>query len=173
LPSPSPTTPSVSGYLCWRPPPNFGTLGVVEMSIELTVYLAREAMPVLSVWAQTVVDTGFLAELDSDFDVDTFTGFLPCRYDGADAGFEYASGPIEFVDGLELPSDFDFSVTFTTHSSPRELASSVVCAAVLCALGRGILVDPQADVAVSAEDAISWARDQLEELANLLNDGAA
>ena len=134
------------------------------MSVELTVYMERTAMPSPRDWAQAIVDAGFPAELDAEFDVDTFSGFLPCRYDGVEAGFEYLSGPIEFVDELELPSEFDFSVTFTTHSSMRELASSVVSAAALCSLSAGILVDPQADVAVPASDVISWAREQLEEI---------
>jgi len=132
------------------------------MSVELTVYMARTAMPSPPDWAQAIVDAGFPAELDVEFDVDTFSGFLPCRYDGGEAGFEYLSGPIEFVDDLELPSEFDFSVTFVTHSSMRELASSVVSAATLCSMTAGILVDPQADVAVSASEAIAWAREQLE-----------
>jgi hypothetical protein len=134
------------------------------MSIDLTVYMARTAMPSPGDWAQAIVDVGFPAELDAEFDVDDFTGFLPCRYAGVDAGFEYLSGPIEFVDDLELPSDFDFSVTFTTHSNMRELASSVVSAAVLCSLSGGILVDPQGDAAIAASGAIPWAREQLEEI---------
>lgn len=134
------------------------------MSIDLTVYMVRTEMPSPSEWAEAIVDAGFPAELDAELDVDEFSGFLPCRYAGADAGFEYSSGPIEFVDELELPSDFDFSVTFTTHSSMRELASSVVSAAVLCSLCGGILVDPQGDVAVAADGAIAWAREQLEEI---------
>lgn len=134
------------------------------MSVDFTVYMARTEMPSPAEWAEAIVDAGFPAELDAELDVDEFSGFLPCRYAGADAGFEYVSGPIEFVDGLELPSDFDFSVTFSTHSSLRELASSVVSAAVLCSLCRGILVDPQGDVAVDADGAIAWAREQIEEI---------
>ena len=107
---------------------------------------------------------GFPAELDSDFDVDEFTGFLPCRYDGADSGFEYFGSTVEPEDDLELPSGLDFSVTLSTHSDMRELACSVVCASLLCSLTGGILVDPQADVTVSAADAITWAREQLMEI---------
>lgn len=134
------------------------------MSVDLTVYLPRRAMPDPHDWANAIAEAGFPAELDPDFDVDDFSGFLPCRYAGAEAGFEYQSGSIEIVDELELPDDFDFSVTFATHSSMRELASSVVSAAVLCWISRGVLVDPQADVAVAADDAIAWARGQLEEI---------
>jgi hypothetical protein len=118
---------------------------------DLTVYLAREHMPNPSGWASAIVDAGFSAELDANFD-------------GAESGFEYASGPIEYVDDLELPNDFDFSVTFATQSDERELAASVVAAAVLCSLSKGILVDPQADITVESNDAIEWAREQLDEL---------
>ena len=134
------------------------------MSVDLTVYLSRGAMPTPSAWADAIIESGFPAELDAAFDVDAFSGFLPCSFDGEDAAFDYLSGPIEFVDELELPSDFDFSVTFSTHSEMRELASSVVCAAILCSVSRGILVDPQADEVVRAEDAVAWAREMLEEI---------
>jgi hypothetical protein len=134
------------------------------MSVEFIVYMSRESMPSPSLWAEAIEDRGFPAQLDEDFDVDEFSGFLPCRFDGADAGFEYFSGPAESIDGLELPSDFDFSVTFSTGSDTRQLASSVVCAAVLCAMSRGILVDPQADVTISGDEAAAWAREQLEDL---------
>ncbi len=134
------------------------------MSVELTVYLSREMMPDPKRWAEAIVEAGFSVELDLDFDVDSFSGYLPCRYAGADSGFEYSSGPIEFIDELELPNEFDFSVTFSTHSDMRELASSVVAAGVLCSVGRGILVDPQADVTVKSDDAVAWASDQLDEI---------
>jgi len=134
------------------------------MSVDFTVYMARHAMPEPREWAKAIQSAGFPAELDSEIDVDTFSGFLPCRYGDREAGFEYESGALEFVDGLELPPDFDFSVTFSTHSSERELASSVVAAAVLCSLSGGILVDPQADATVSADEAIAWARETIGEL---------
>jgi hypothetical protein len=134
------------------------------MSNELTVYLARETMPEPAVWARSILERGFDAEMDSDFDVEEFVGFLACRFDGEATGFEYSSGPIEYVDDLELPEEFDFSVTFTVHGDERELASATVCAAILCALGEGVLVDPQADSVVAAEDAVGWACDQLKDL---------
>jgi hypothetical protein len=135
-----------------------------QMSTELTVYLQRDAMPDPSDWALAIVERGFPAELDPEFDVDSFSGYLSCRFRGSGAGFEYSSGPIEFIDDVELPEDFDFSVTFCTDSDPEEFASSVVCAAVLCSLSDGVLVDPQADLVVSAADAISWARDMMTEV---------
>lgn len=134
------------------------------MSVDFFVYLSREAMPTPKEWARALVERGFPAELDEDFDVDDFSGFLPCSFDGVEAGFEYTSGSPEALDELELPGDCDFQVTFSTDSEARDLASSVVCAAVLCALSGGVLVDPRADLAVTAEDAVPWARERLEEI---------
>jgi hypothetical protein len=131
------------------------------MSVDLTVYLQRESMPTPEDWAEAIDELGFPAELDPEFDVDAFSGFLPCTFEDEDAGFEYESGPIEFVDDLELPSEFDFQVTLSTHSELRELSAAVVCAAVLCTIARGVLVDLQGDIRVTAEDAVSWAREQL------------
>lgn len=144
--------------------PNLIGFPGLTMSVEFTVYMPRAQMPTPSDWAEAIADAGFPAELDAAFDVEEFSGFLPCRYAGAEAGFEYSSGPIEFVDELELPSEFDFSVTFATHSSLRELASSVVSAAVLCSVSGGVLVDPQGAMAVAADGVIAWARDQLGEI---------
>ena len=133
------------------------------MSVDLVVFTARSTMPAPSAWARAIVDAGFPAELDPDFDVDDFSGFLPCRYGGVDAGFEYLAGPPE-IDDVELPPDLDFSVTFSTHSDMRELASSIAAAATLCSLTAGILYDPQSGDTVSSKEVLRWAREQLAEL---------
>lgn len=137
-----------------------GTLA--PMSVDLTVYMPRAAMPTPSVWAETIVELGFPAELDDEFDVDEFSGYLSCRFEDDDVGFEYSSGPVEFVDDLELPEEFDFQVTLSTHADLRELAAAVVCAAALCTVAGGVLVDPEGDVTVTAENAVAWARQQLD-----------
>jgi len=103
----------------------------VQMSVDLVVYMARSAMPEPTVWARAIVSEGFPAELDCEFNVDSFAGLLRCRYDGADAGFEYYSTSATPDGAEDLPANVDFSVTFATGSSMRELASSVVSAAVL------------------------------------------
>jgi hypothetical protein len=135
------------------------------MSVDLVVYMARPAMAEPNAWARAIVDAGFPAELDSDFDVETFTGFLPFPYDGVEAGFEYFSGPVSPEEADGLPSNVDFSVTFATGSRMRDLASSVVSAAVLCVLTGGVLLDPQAGMTVTAGEAMAWARSMLEGIA--------
>jgi hypothetical protein len=130
------------------------------MSVDLVVYAARSAMPSTSQWAQSIVAAGFAAELDDDFDIDSFSGFLPCSYGGEEAGFEYFAGPVEASE-VELPSECDFSITFSTHSELRELAASVAAAATLCSLTQGVLYDAQAGTTVPASEVQQWAREQL------------
>lgn len=136
------------------------------MSVDLTVYLARAKMPTPVRWAKAIHEAGFPADLDADFDVDTFSGFLPCTYDGKPGGFEYYAGQITDDDRADLspPAEYDFSVTFATHSSMRELATSVIAAAVLCSLTGGQLSDPQAGEEVAASQALSWAREMLGQI---------
>ena len=137
------------------------------MSIELTVFLPRAKMPTPNAWAQAIREAGFPAQLDDDFDVDTFSGFLPCTYDGKEAGFEYYATSVDAEERSDrsLSAEHDFSVTFTTGSRMRELATSVVAAATLCQLTGGLLSDAQAGEDVDASNVLSWARDMIESMA--------
>src|SRR5215475_264995 len=64
-----------------------------DMSVEIQVFLTGERMPTPEQWAETLRSHGFDVDLDTDFDVRDFSGFLPCKYKGMDAGFEYYFGP--------------------------------------------------------------------------------
>src|SRR6202030_1973183 len=101
--------------------PMFGE-GGVPMSVDLIVYLRRSAMPSPSAWQQAITATGLPVEIDTDFDPDTFSGFLPCKLRGAASGFEYFPGPMSPAEASELsaPPGSDFSVTLITHSDLRE-----------------------------------------------------
>jgi hypothetical protein len=132
------------------------------VSIDLTVYLRRSAMPTPSAWQQAIAATGLPVELDTDFDPDTFTGYLPCKLRGVDAGFEYFSDSLSPEDAasLDAPPGVDYSVNLVVHSDPRELASAVVAAAALASASGGLLVDPQSGESYPAAEALSWAATQ-------------
>jgi hypothetical protein len=131
------------------------------MSVVIQVFLAGERMPTPEQWAETLRTHGFDMDLDTDFDVRDFSGFLPCKYKGHDAGFEYyfePAGPaIESDERLKAAiGDRDSVVSFVTHLDFRELMTSVIASAVLCAISDGVLFDDQF---VVANAAIAWARD--------------
>ena len=89
---------------------------------------------------------GFPAKLDTDFDIDTLRGFLQCRYDGREAGFEYYACSLDPENRreLELPLGLDFSVFLLTQARMEEVGAAISAASVLCKLTRGVLDDPQA-----------------------------
>ena len=59
------------------------------MSISRTVYLRRANMLSPKAWADAIRAAGFPVDLDMDFDVERHSGYLPCRYEGRESGFEY------------------------------------------------------------------------------------
>ncbi len=143
------------------------------MSVEIQVFLRRSRMPAPADWASAIRQR-FELEMDADFDVDEFTGFLPCRYQGEEAGFEYYAEPISVeallqdgvVDDEEAAAlgDIDFLVTFVTHSDLREYAASLIAAALLAELAGGHLADNGEPPFIRGADAVDWARTCLREV---------
>jgi hypothetical protein len=129
------------------------------VSVDLIVYLRRSAMPTPAGWQQAIRGAGFPVEMDTDIDLDTFSGFLPCKVRGVASGFEYFAGQLSPGETTEVgaPPGSDFSVTFVTHSDLREFACSAVAAGALAQAGGGLLVDPQSGESFPAADAVSWA----------------
>ncbi|WP_157751133.1 hypothetical protein [Janthinobacterium svalbardensis] len=133
------------------------------MSYDLTVYLKRSDMPAPSVWREAITDAGFSVILDDDFDVFSFTGFLPCPVNGELAGFEYYVAPTssEDIAELGLAPELGFSVQFVIGSRPLELTAALAASSVLASISGGVLVDPQEGEVIGANDAINWANVQL------------
>jgi hypothetical protein len=133
------------------------------MSVDLTVYLRRSAMPTPSAWQDAITASGLPVELDTDFDPDTFSGFLPCMIRGAASGFEYFADELSADDAAELeaPKGSDFSVTLVTHSDLKEFACSAVAAGVLAKVSGGLLFDPQSGDSIPADEALAWSTEQL------------
>jgi hypothetical protein len=109
--------------------------------------------------------------LDAAFDVDSFSGFLPCRFRGVESGFEYYSVLVDERERVEAgaPQGIDFAVTLVTHSDFREGASSLLAAGALCHASGGFLVDPQSGETWSSEEVLAWAKKQLSEFEPYLN----
>ncbi len=138
------------------------------MSVDLIVYVKRSAMPTTQRWAEAIREAGFPLELGSDFDLDTATGFRPCKLRGVLSGFEYYSGRLSEQDCQDLgaPSGCDFSAMLSTGSDLRECATSLIAASVLCQISNGMLYDPQAGDQHSATAVMTWAREQLASFEN-------
>lgn len=133
------------------------------MSYDLMVYLKRSDMPTPGVWKRAITDAGFAVALDDDFNVFSFTGFLPCSVDGELAGFEYYVAPTSAEDFSELglAPELGFSVQFSIGSRPQELTAALAASSVLASVSGGVLVDLQEGEVINANDAIYWVNNQL------------
>jgi hypothetical protein len=135
------------------------------VSVEIVVFLAADRMITPQQWQSAIQQNSFDLELDTDFDVQNFTGFLPCQYKGAECGFEYSRLT---TDEAEPPADAriqigarEIAVSFITHPSLPDLMASVIASGVLCAQTEGILFDTEAEEAesfIAGSAAIEWAR---------------
>ena len=135
------------------------------MSYDLSVYLKRCNMPSPEQWHKAIHDAGFAVDLDADFDVETFGGFLPCPVDGKVSGFELMFRECDRQEIKEsgLPPDFDFTVVFSMGNNPLEMISVLIASGVLAQLSEGWLVDPQVGQSIPANEALEQARILLTE----------
>jgi hypothetical protein len=111
------------------------------------------------------MECGYEVEMETEFDVDTFQGYLPCNYKGQLGGFEYDADPLTDNDreALALPDDYDFVVSILCGSSPREFIPALIATAVLCSQTGGLFFDPRSGNRVPAVSALEMLKDRLAE----------
>ena len=131
------------------------------MSVTTRVLLDPTRMPSPTTWAREIRAQGFEADLDTEFDQRTFSGFLPCVHRGVPAGFEYFFEPDADLDDdvrAAVGMQRTLEVAFVTHSDMRELVTALIASAVLAYLADGIVWSDDSGEAYSPEDAIDLAR---------------
>ena len=145
------------------------------MSVVMQVFVSDGKMVSATDWANAIRAHGFDMELDRDFDVRAFTGFLPCKYKDRDAGFEYYYESVKDLEPVDRRvknaiGARDMVVSFVTHSDFRDLMTSSLAAGVLCALSDGVLWDTEANEFTPAKHAVEWSRESERVIARELND---
>jgi len=118
-------------------------------------------MPTLKTWQTAMTNEGFDILLYPDFDIDNFSGFLPCPVSGKDAGFELYTSVLsaEEAKEQELPEDINFSVNFCIGSNPLEMLSALAVSSVLTQISKGFLIDPQVGGGdFTHANAVAWAK---------------
>ncbi len=133
------------------------------MSVDIHVILKQDHLATPLQWQQAISEAGFALELDTDFDPEEHLGYLPCRYQDEETGFEYSFCPLEegWLDDevMQTIGDRDCLVTFTTRSDTNGFISSTIASAVLCAITGGLLLDDSSEeLFVEADQAIAYGR---------------
>src|SRR5438128_532373 len=133
------------------------------MSYDLFVYLRRTDMPTPVAWRDAIVDAGFPVALYTDFDIDSFSGFLPCPVNGEISGFEYYVSTVDAKHAaeLQLAAGADCAVQFSIGARPLEVVSVLAASSVLANISGGTLNDPQTSESVPGNAAVTWAKTEL------------
>src|SRR5262249_23091558 len=120
-------------------------------------------MPTAEQWAEAIGNSGFPVTMEADFDVDSFEGFVPCRYEGTASEFQYHS---QSGQGAETgaPAGCDFSVFLEGDPEFREVATVLTAASVLCHLSGGLLINSLTGDSCPAESVLGSARVELVHL---------
>jgi hypothetical protein len=119
------------------------------MSIVVEVRFPPGKLPSPQAWQESIKANHFALEIDSDFDPVKFTGFLPARYKGQPAGFEYY---------YSLETEEQSCVSLCWSGRAHEAVSGLIAAACLCQLTSGHLTDTEAGETIEDSSAIAWAR---------------
>ena len=137
------------------------------MSFDLSVLFKAEKMVTAARWASAIREHGFEMTMVTDIDLRTLGGWLPCTWNGEDAGFEYyftlASEDNFLAEMIEECGyvDFDASIMMSCRGE-ESVASGIAAAAVWAVLTGGVVSNPQQGTDVEAEKAIAWARQVIE-----------
>ena len=132
------------------------------MSVENNVFMHPDSLPTPEAWARAIRAVGFQLDIDTEFDWETFEGFLPAKYKGLDAGFElykedFDLSELSDEEQTEL-GDRPLLVTLITHSDTRQYMSSMIASAVLCSISDGRLADSGEPPFIKPEEAVHWAQ---------------
>lgn len=124
-----------------------GDLSEVHLSVNLCVYLREERLPTREVWQAAIDAAGTRLNLD-EFDTRSMDGFLPCRLDGADCGFEYSFHPLEGQDEeiRDRIGNCNRIVILRFHSEMNDYKAAMYAAAALTEISGGTYYDPQGEL---------------------------
>jgi hypothetical protein len=126
-----------------------------------TAYLKHDDVPARKALQAAIDALGFKVRLDEAYEPFETSGYLPCTFDGEDAGFD-----MRFQDvAAELPPALkagiggrDTAIGFRWTGDPREeLAALSVCAALVKQFGA-VVHDPDKDEMLSFEQLMAKSR---------------
>jgi hypothetical protein len=128
------------------------------------VFLDRTRLPAAADWARVIREAGFDIQLNTEFEPDSFSGYLPCPDDRT--GFEYylesfTTPTIEIGEaGARVIGSRNTmaSLRFSGRSSDHSAASAA--AATLTAMTDGVLFDTEPGHFIAADAALAWARNE-------------
>lgn len=138
------------------------------MALEHFVYLAKNRLPTPQQWQMALRMSRSALKMDLDFELDTFSGYLPCVWKKKSCGFEYIFEEIEQSTRadleFELAPEWDAVVCFRHSTNPLDTMACCWAAASLALFSGGGLWAEDRDDLMVGETCTKWVRHQVKEL---------
>jgi hypothetical protein len=146
------------------------------MSIDVYVFLKKSNLPSATAWQAAILAAGLPVALHGVFDPSKDNGFVPCRFENADTGFEYSMSSANEIcaayPGLnDLIQSYDTAITFSWGGDIKEFAVAIVAAGVLAHLCSGVMYDPQESTRFSDLESLAYARNTLASIGAMVGKG--
>ncbi len=138
------------------------------MSMELHAYIAKSSVPDRETWQNAINRLGFSLELDESLKENEDSGYLPCKLNGEESGFEiYYEPPDEYIhEAPELREPIgtrDWCISFRWGGDMDELACVFMAAAALVTACDAVVHDPNEDEVLTGDFLIAETRDILKQ----------
>ena len=140
------------------------------MSMELHVLLRKDMIPSIARWNEVLLESALPLIVPADFNLLTDSGFRPFQLRRENSGVEVyfesdLSSELETYPILvNVRSSFDSVVAFRWGSRLDECAVAILASASLAVTAQGIVYDPQEDVSLTPDEALTMARETLSAL---------
>ncbi len=133
-----------------------------------TAFLARRDVPSRQSLQQAIDGLKFKLVLDDGYAPFKSSGYLPCTWDGEDAGFDLKFQEVDKATQSEkvqaVLGDRDVAIALRWGGDPREMVSALVVSAALAKNFDALVHDPDRDQLYSADDLVGKARAAASEL---------
>ncbi|WP_210394671.1 hypothetical protein [Motiliproteus sediminis] len=132
------------------------------MSIDICVFTRPDRVPARNDWQRCIDEAGFPQQLDAEFDVARHEGYVPCRVEESEIGFEYEVQPLdETLFPADLRQLFEPETVCVRLSvpvgSPKERVASAMMAASALARSSGGRMWRDSGF-IDVPDPVEWVR---------------
>ncbi len=135
------------------------------MANEQYAFIEKSSVPSRQEWQKAIDDTGFDFQLDPELKPFEDSGFLPCKLNGSDSGFEiyYDGSESTLSQFRKIKGNKDYCIAFRWGSDMAECASALIAAYAL-AKYFGAIVSYEGDEPLSLEGLLEETKSVLEYL---------
>ena len=122
-----------------------------------SAFLTRSDVPARKALQQAVDGLKLKLLLDDAYVPFETSGYVPCTFDGEDAGFDMRFQDVD-ANLRARVGDKDVAIAFRWGGDPREEASVLIVCAALAKNFDALVYEPDADVLHAADEVVAKAR---------------